>query len=127
MNWLQFFKLNHKSSASIAKERLQVVVAGHPPDGGGPGLGHRLVVLEAQVARLAEPHLVATVLGGQHQRKRRIARDLDAGQWIHDEEQLHEEGPRASVGGGVAGGESAATPAGSFIGNRCSRPCLRKR
>ena len=27
MNWLQFFRVQHKSSAAIAKERLQVVVA----------------------------------------------------------------------------------------------------
>ena len=46
-------------------------------------------VLERQVARLAEPDVVAARLRRQHDRERRVARDLQAGQRVHHEQQLH--------------------------------------
>ena len=67
----------------------QVVVAGDAAHRHGPGARHGVGVLEREVARLAEPDLVLARLGRQHDREGRVARDLQAGHRVHDEEELH--------------------------------------
>jgi hypothetical protein len=82
----------HGLAAAQRHQRLraqQVVVAGHTADRHRPGARHGVGVLQAQVARLAEPDLVVARLRRQHERERRIARDLQAGERIHHEEHLH--------------------------------------
>ncbi len=87
--------LAHEDRATAAERdrRLrpeQVVVTGHAPDGDRPGARHGVGVLEREVARLAEPDLVPARLRRQHDGEGGVARDLQARQRVHDEEQLHE-------------------------------------
>jgi hypothetical protein len=92
----------------------QVVIADDAADGHGPGARDRIRVLERQVARFAEPDVVAACLRRQHDGERRVARDLQARQRVHDEQKFHVPSEEEGVGT-------------SFIGKRCSSPCLRIR
>ena len=86
--------LAHEHDVEVVEEHLglrpeQVVVAGDRPHRDRPGGGAGAVVLQPQVAGLAEPVLVPAGLRLQHQREGRVAGDLNPGQRIHHEEELH--------------------------------------
>ena len=129
----------HGVAAAQRDRRLrpeQVVVARDPAHGGRPGARHGVGVLEREVARLAEPDLVAAGLRGQHDGEGRVAGDLQTRQRVHHEQKLHAfivaaSGPAVPAGSSAAAGgarrRGGAAAVVSFMGRRCSRPCLRIR
>ncbi len=90
-----------KSSSDDLRLRAQQVVVARRRGATvtGQAAADGALVLQAQVARLAEPDLVPARLRLQHQGEGRVASDLDPGQRIHHEEELH----TGSLGPGSAG------------------------